>query len=113
MDQSEYNEIMAECAIEEQKHQAEINRWNVRLIRVLLNVKGFVWVTKFLKDYHECECFDKIRFVKQPLGEAPKDYWGATKGVYVNQHCEMEDSYYGEIYFPVKDGKFLRCPFAC
>jgi hypothetical protein len=113
MNQEDYNEIMAECAISEQKHEAEINRHNVRLTKVLLNVKGFVWVTKFLKDYHECECFDKIRFVNKPLGDVTKDHWGATNGVYVNQHCEMEDSYYGEIYFPVKSGKYLRCPFAC
>jgi len=113
MDKEQYNEIMAEFAIDEQRHEAEINRHNVRLVKVLLNVKGFVWVTKFLKDYHECECFDKITFTTKPQGKLQRDTWGALNGVFVNQHCEFEDNFWGEIYFPVKEGKYLRCPFAC
>lgn len=112
-DQQHYNEIMSEYAIEEQKHEAEIDRHNIRLVKVLLNVKGFTWVSKFLKDFHECECFDKIQFTTKPKGQLQNDYWGAIRGVYVNQHCEMEDSFWGEIYFPVKAGKYLKCPFSC
>lgn len=113
MDQTHYNEIMAEHAIAEQKHEAEVNRVNIRMVKMLLNLKGFVWVAGFLKDYCESECFDKIRIVRNPRGKQQTEYWGATKGVWVDQHCEMEDSYWGDIYFPVKDGKYLKCQFAC
>lgn len=117
MNQEKYNEIMAEYVISEQKHNAEINRHNIRIIKALLNIKGFSWVIVFLKDYYDCECSGKILFTTKPKGEPAGEYWGASKGVYIKQHCEMEDSYYGNIYFPVKHGKkgmtYLECPFSC
>lgn len=41
---------------------------------------------------------------RQPREDSPFDH------VYVNQKTgACEDSYYGEIYIPVEDGKYLEC----
>jgi hypothetical protein len=113
MNQDEYNEIMKECAIEMKKLDDEINRVNSRMIKALLKLKGFDWVVKFLKDYHECECSGIITITKNITGKLQRDSWGTMSGVYIEQHCELEDSYWGNIYFPVKEGKYLKCPFDC
>lgn len=114
-EQELYNEIMNEAFADEDVRLKELNRKNVRLFKALLNVKGFAFVSGLLKDFHESECSGEITIVNKPRGENQKDYWGATKGVFVEQYEEgwEGDSFWGYIYFPIKKGKYLRCHYAC
>jgi hypothetical protein len=113
MSQDFFNELMSEHAASEKAFIDNQNRINVRLIKALLNVKGFAFTAALLKDFVESECSGNISFCNKPRGQAESDYWGASKGVYVEQHSSMEDSYWGYIYFPIKEGKYLKCHFDC
>lgn len=113
MTNQEINDFYEDYSLEIEKRDAEINKANTEMIKALLDTHGFTFVVNFLKDYKECECHDIISICDKPRGQKQSDYWGASKEVFVDQHCEIEDSYYGHIYFPLKDGKYLKCPFAC
>ena len=113
IDQEFYNEIMGEWALEERKQEAKIEALNERVTITILDIKGFDFTSKFLKDWVESECHGEITFCEEPKGKLQSDTWGASKGVWVEQYCEMEDSYYGNIYFPVGENNWLKCPFAC
>jgi hypothetical protein len=98
--------------------EKEDNRCNIRLIKILLNTKGFKYVTNFLKEYSEDSCYGKIMITTEPKGKLQPDYRNnVIKGIYVNQHNDYEDDYYGEVYYPVKESKvgtkYLKCSFQC
>ena len=112
-DQEFYNEIMREAYEAEEKHKQDIDDKNCLVIKSMLEIKGFDFVSKFLHDYVVSECHGEITLCEKPTGNQQSNTWGASKGVWVNQHCEMEDSYWGEIYFPVGENNWLKCPFAC
>lgn len=108
MEKKEYTEIMNEYHRDEDIRLADKERVNIRLFKTLLHVKGVDWIIYFCRDLKESECNGDISFVKTAQGQLQQNYWGSIKGVYVEQYCEMEDSYYGNIYFPVKSGKYLK-----
>lgn len=112
-EQEHYNEIMREACESERLRDEEIERKNALVIRTLLDIKGFNYTAKFLKDFIESECHGEITFCEKPLGKLQSDTWGAIKGVWVEQYCEMEDTYYGNIYWPVDPDNYIKCPFAC
>lgn len=112
-EQEFYNEIMHEAMLAEEKHEQEIDDKNSLVIKTLIEIKGFDFVSKFLHDFVVSECHGEITFCEKPIGKQQSNTWGASKGVWVEQYCEMEDSYYGNIYFPIGTDNWLKCHFAC
>jgi hypothetical protein len=112
-EQEFYNEIMQEAYEEEKARDAKTEIHNTVVLKQLLDEKGFNFVAAFLSDFLECECYGDISFCEKPTGKAQSDTWGKTKGVYVDQHCDGEDSYWGDIYWPVSEGRYIKCHFSC
>lgn len=113
IDQEFYNEIMSEACEAERLHEEEIDRKNALVVKTLIELKGFDYTSKFLHDFVESECHGEITFCEKPTGNQQSDTWGAIKRVWVDQYCEMEDSYWGYIYWPVGPDNYLKCGFAC
>jgi len=114
MSQEFYNEIMSEADAEEDLRIAEDKRVNDRIFKALISVKGKRFVSNLKKDLKENECDGGLKFSNRPKGEKQSNYWGNINGVYVDQYTGYEcDDYYGWIYFPIKNGKWLKCHYAC
>lgn len=112
-DQEFYNEIMREACEEERLRDEAIDIKNSLFIKSLIDIKGFDFTSKFLKDFVESECYAEITFCEKPNGKQQSDTWGAIKGVWVEQYCELEDSYWGNIYWPIGNGRYIKAHFAC
>lgn len=112
-DKEFYDEIMREAMIAEEKHEQDIDDKNSLVIKTLIEIKGFDFTAKFLHDFIVNECHGEITFCEKPKGQKQSNTWGESKGVFVEQYCEIEDSYWGNIYFPIGENNWLKCHYAC
>lgn len=72
----------------------------------------------FIKDIYECveECdggYD-FKIVDNPCGDFQEEGWDFIKHIYVDQSCGVcGDDYYGEVYIPLPENKYLQFSYQC
>lgn len=113
-EQSQLNDAM-DALYEFQTEEAERQGKNRKEI---FNTLRETLCDDFIKDIYECieECeggFD-FEIVEKPKGDSQEEYYRFIKHIWVDQSCGVcGDDYYGEVYIPLPDNKYLQFSYQC
>jgi len=62
----------------------------------------------------DCDGGYDLKIVNKPRGSFQKENYDFIKHIYVDQSCGYcEDDYYGEVYIPLPDNKYLQFSYQC
>lgn len=88
---------------------------NERLMKVLERVMGKKWVKGLRELIEDCECCGIYRITRYKRGKPQKESFGPIKQMWVSQRAvgTEGDSWEGEIWVELTNGRCLELHFSC
>jgi len=112
----EWDEATKEMYDQLIKEEKEIHIHNERLYKYLKSALGTIWFTAFRESLEDINITNKMQIVDHNGGKFIEsvdiDYW-------CEQHQEMEDSYWGKLWYRIRKGnmykkdKYIEIHFNC
>lgn len=96
-------------------YDKEVERYNQRLYKVLMKLKGQHFMDSLNECFTESECRDKVSIVRKPRGHYQRENYGRIKGIWVDQWSvgDSGDSYEGYIAVKIRQSTWIECRFEC